>query len=91
VAFVRTARTAIAACALIALVWACLGSDPGVANASGDNSDDVSSVDLPDALPVTPFTLRVASEPTARAVIDQLPPLSRLAPLDVFRPPRARA
>ena len=88
-AIVRVTRVLVAGCALLALLCACLASNTGAPGTDGDSSDDISAPDLSDALPAAPFVLQVAPGPTARAVFHHVPPLSRLALVEIFRPPRA--
>ena len=88
-AIVRVTRVFVAGCALLALLCTCLANNPGAPGTDGDSGDDISAPDLSEALPVMPFVLQVAPGPTARAVFHHVPPLSRLASVEIFRPPRA--
>jgi hypothetical protein len=88
-AIFRVTRVLLASCALIAVLCACLVNSTAGPGSDGDSSDDISAPDLSETMPVTPFVLQVAPEPTARAIVHHVPPLSRLASVEIFRPPRA--
>ena len=82
----------VSACAIVALVLACVAGDPQGSLSGDDGNDDVSSVvDLSRVLPASRTQPEVAIEPTGSVFVDQQTPHARLTTLEIFRPPRAAA
>jgi len=90
---VRTLARLASACAILALLLACVAGDNTQGPLSGDDgSDDVSSfVDLSRILPATRTEPELALPPTGSVFVDQQSPHARLTTLEIFRPPRAVA
>ena len=88
----RTLARLASACAILALLLACLAGDTQGSLSGDDGSDDVSSfVDLSRILPATRSEPELALAPTGSVFVDQQSPNARLTTLEIFRPPRAVA
>ena len=82
----------MAACAVIALVLACVAGDPqGSLSGDDDGYDDASVADISCVLPACRAEPILIVQPARAVFLNQPAPSSRLTTLDIFRPPRARA
>jgi hypothetical protein len=90
---VRIVTRLFVVCAAVALLAACLNSDPLNSALSGDDSsgDVQSSLDISIVLPAAPLELLVVPSISGSVFFDHRPPPSRLTTAEVFRPPRVRA
>jgi hypothetical protein len=89
---VRTLARVTSACAILALLLACVAGDSQGSLSGDDGNDDVSSfVDLSRILPATRTEPVLALAPSGSVFVDQQSPNARLTTLEIFRPPRARA
>jgi hypothetical protein len=91
---VRFPKLLAAACAVVALLLAFFVTEPQSGRAAlAPDSDGIAAVDgLDEALlPADPLVVLVPPSPRPTVDIDHPRPLTRLAPVDVFRPPQARA
>jgi hypothetical protein len=89
---VRILGRLVSACAIVALVLACVAGDPQGPLSGDDGSDDVSSVvDVSRILPATRTEPELALAPSGSVFIDSAAPHARLTTLEIFRPPRATA
>jgi hypothetical protein len=92
----RIAVRLVAACALVALVVACLSTDSQGPFSGDDGDDEIAAAgagSLPAALPAELAGPQLAAPvPAGAAFVDESQaPKSRLTVLDIFRPPRPRA
>jgi hypothetical protein len=88
---VRIVRRLAAACAVLALLLACVAADSQGA-LSGDDGDDVAvCCDLSAVLPAAHGELSLTLSPCGAVFVDDLPPSGRAPELDIFRPPEPRA
>jgi hypothetical protein len=81
------------ACAVIALVFACLGSggDPQLPHFAGDEGDseiEVASPALSKSLPVSSLEPPAVPPRRGSVFVDSRPPHAFLTTAEVFRPPR---
>ena len=82
----------VSACAIVALVLACVAGDPQGPLSGDDGNDDVSSVvDVSRILPAARTEPELVLAPTGTVFVDHQAPNARLSTLEIFRPPRARA
>jgi hypothetical protein len=89
---VRILRRLVSACAVVALVLACVAGDPQGPLSGDDTTDDASSVlDLSRVLPAARTEPQLALAPSGPVFVDQQIPNARLTTLEIFRPPRAVA
>jgi hypothetical protein len=89
---VRILTRLVSACAVVALVLACVAGEPQGPLSGDDGNDDVSSVvDLSRILPATRTEPELALVPSGSVFINREVPNTRLTTLEIFRPPRARA
>ena len=88
----RITRAFVAACAVIALVLACVAGDPqGSLSGDDDGYDEASVVDISCVLPACRAEPVLVVQPTGTVFLNLPVPSSHLTPLEIFRPPRARA
>jgi hypothetical protein len=89
---VRILRKLVSACAVVALVLACVAGDPQGSLSGDDGNDDVSSVvDVSRILPATRTEPELALAPSGTVFVDHQSPNARLTSLEIFRPPRVAA
>ena len=88
---VRLVRLDAIACAVFALVLACVAGERLTPRVFGDEGDDVASaLDLSDSLLATSLVPPVVPPKRGSVFVDHRPPPSCLLTAEVFRPPRAR-
>ena len=82
----------VAACAVVALVAACVVGDPqGSLSGDDDGYDDTAIADVSCVLPACRAEPVLTLDLSGTVFVDQLAPPARRATLEIFRPPRARA
>jgi len=88
---VTVVRKLAAACAVLALLLACVVTDSQGAFA-GDDGDDVAAAcaDLSAVLPAARVEPLVGVSPCGTIFVDERTPTGHAPELDIFRPPQAR-
>ena len=82
----------MAACAVFALVLACVAGDPqGSLSGDDDGYDDASVADISCVLPACRAEPVLAVQAAGAVFVNHPAPSSRLSTLEIFRPPRAGA